>query len=216
MRGWGWVIAAGLVGLVGSGLFSAVLHLERDWFIAAFAALTLTFVAAFMALTGVRPGVQVRRRWPAGLLGGLLIGTVLAWTVQSQPASAGPTGGVLLGALLWQGVVYGTADALLLNVLPVLAIYGAQPPGRLAAFRGRVAAGGAALLAALAVTALYHVGYPEFRGPGLAAPLVGNGLLVIAYLLAGNPLAPVLGHVLMHAAAVLHGPATTVQLPPHY
>jgi hypothetical protein len=32
----------------------------------------------------------------------------------------------------------------------------------------------------------------------------------------GNPIAAVGSHVVMHTAAVLYGPATTAQLPPHY
>jgi hypothetical protein len=46
--------------------------------------------------------------------------------------------------------------------------------------------------------------------------LIGNAVVTAAYLLAGNPLAPVLAHVIMHVAAVLHGMETTMQQPPHY
>lgn len=47
-------------------------------------------------------------------------------------------------------------------------------------------------------------------------PLIGNGVLTVGYLLTGSPVTPLVGHVLMHAAAVLHGAETTAQLPPHY
>jgi hypothetical protein len=47
-------------------------------------------------------------------------------------------------------------------------------------------------------------------------PLIGNALLTLGFLLTGSPLAAIVGHVIMHAAAVLHGLETTVQLPPHY
>jgi hypothetical protein len=40
--------------------------------------------------------------------------------------------------------------------------------------------------------------------------------MTAAYLLSGSALAPLSAHVVMHLAAVLHGAATTVQLPPHY
>jgi len=66
------------------------------------------------------------------------------------------------------------------------------------------------------VTATYHLGYPEFRGPAVIQPLIGNVLLTLGFLLTGSPLAAIIGHVIMHAAAVLHGMETTVQLPPHY
>jgi hypothetical protein len=47
-------------------------------------------------------------------------------------------------------------------------------------------------------------------------PLFGNLIITLTYLLSGSPLAPIAAHVLMHSAAVLHGAATTSQLPPHY
>ena len=74
---------------------------------------------------------------------------------------------------------------------------------------------GVALLASLGVAAAYHLGFAEFRGPSLAGPLIGNGIITLSYLLTGSPVAPILAHVIMHAAAVFHGMETTAQLPPH-
>ena len=68
----------------------------------------------------------------------------------------------------------------------------------------------------MAVTAAYHLDFAEFRGPALIQPLPGNAGITVGYLLTGSPFTPVLGHVIMHVAAVLHGIDTTVQLPPHY
>jgi hypothetical protein len=70
--------------------------------------------------------------------------------------------------------------------------------------------------ASLLVAATYHLGYQEFRGPELMQPLIGNGLITLAFLLTGSPAAAIIAHVIMHTAAVLHGINTTVQLPPHY
>jgi hypothetical protein len=119
--------------------------------------------------------------------------------------------------LLWLGVVYGTVDALLLNVFPVLATWRAfSALGWTETWPGKLIAGIAAMGASLCVTAAYHLGYTEFQGPQVACPLIGNGVLSLAYLLTMNPLSAVLGHIAMHIAAVLHGISTTVQLPPHY
>jgi hypothetical protein len=46
-------------------------------------------------------------------------------------------------------------------------------------------------------------------------PLIGNVLITLTYLLTGSPVAPIVSHVMMHVAAVMHGMATTMQLPPH-
>jgi hypothetical protein len=122
----------------------------------------------------------------------------------------------LVGALGWLGVVYGALDALLLSVVPVLSVYGSRPPEQLRGWKGRVRWGGAALGASLAVTAAYHLGFPEFRGPTLVQPLIGNAMVTAGYLLTGSPLAAIVAHVIMHGAAVLQGMEGTVQLPPHY
>jgi len=47
-------------------------------------------------------------------------------------------------------------------------------------------------------------------------PLIGNGVLSMAYLLTMNPLAAMLPHIAMHITAMIHGRETTCQVPPHY
>lgn len=211
-----WAALAGLAGFASAATFSSWLQWPRGTFVLAHAGVTLLFLAVFVSRTGVRPLVQLRRRWASGLAVGLLGGIVLAYGVQGQPPSPRPTGAALISDIVWLGLVYGTADALLLTVVPVLAVYGTRSPETLARGVTRLQWGAWALLASLAVTAAYHLGFAEFRGARLVQPLIGNGLATIAYLLAGNPLAPILAHVTMHLAAVLHGAGTTVQLPPHY
>lgn len=211
-----WVLLAALTGLAASGIFSGMLGWRRDRFVLGFLLLAVPFLAAFVRALGLDPGIQLRRRWRAGLVGGLLVGAFLVGGVLRQPGSAAPVGAGLGGALLWQGLVYGTLDALLLTIVPVIAVYGTRPPGSLGRSGARLGWGLAALAASLLVTAAYHAGFAEFRGSAMVQPLIGNAVVTLAYLLTGNPLAPWLAHVMMHGAAVLHGPATTVQLPPHY
>ena len=40
--------------------------------------------------------------------------------------------------------------------------------------------------------------------------------MTLGYLLTNNPLTAILSHIAMHIAGVLHGPASVMQLPPHY
>ena len=208
----------GVTGLVGFGiaaLFSSVLHWERDAFVLAYAIVGGGFVALYLRSHRIHPAVQLRRRWLGGLVIGLLAGAVLAFGVSRQPPSPHPTGAALAASLGWLGLVYGTLDALLLTVLPVLCVYGSRPSGELSTAKARLRWAAAAMLGSLFVTAAYHLGFAEFRGTALIQPLIGNAIITSAYLVAGNPLAPILAHVMMHGAAVLHGMATTVQLPPH-
>ncbi len=152
-----------------------------------------------------------------GFVGAVLVAVFTVMNVLSQPASPHPEGGRLLLDVVWLGIVYGTLDALLLSVVPIDAVWRAfssVPWTRGVA--GKLAIGMVALVASLVATTAYHLGYPEFRNARVAAPIVGTATLGLAYLLTSNPLASILGHIAMHVAAVLHGPATTVQLPPHY
>ncbi len=211
-----WVAFAALAGFASSGIFAAWLHWGRNTFVLGYAALAALFLTAYVLIGRVHPTVQLRRHWRAGLVGGVLAGIVLAYGVMAQPASPRPRGMALVGALAWLGVVYGALDALLLSVVPVLSVYGGRPPEELRVWTARVQWGGLALLASLAVTAAYHLGFPEFRGPALVQPLIGNAIVTAGYLLTGSPLAAILAHMIMHGAAVFHGMEGTVQLPPHY
>ena len=211
-----WVSLAALAGFAGSGIFASWLHWGRNAFVLGYAALAGLFLTAYVMIAGVHPTVQLRRHWRAGLVGGVLAGIILAYGVMTQPASARPSGMALAGALAWLGVVYGVLDALLLSVVPVLSVYGSRPPEQLRRRTARVGWGGVALLASLVVTAAYHLGFTEFRGPTLLQPLIGNAVVTAGYLLTGSPLAAILAHVIMHVAAVFQGMEGTVQLPPHY
>jgi hypothetical protein len=116
--------------------------------------------------------------------------------------------------ILRLGVVYGTLDALFLSVFPVIAVWHAFPD-HTGTWRGKIAVGALALVASLIVTATYHIGYEECRGDQMREALVGNDIFTLGYLLTTNPIAAVAGHVILHIASVLHGAATTVNLPPH-
>jgi membrane protease YdiL (CAAX protease family) len=107
-------------------------------------------------------------------------------------------------------------DAIILAILPVLALYGTRSADAVRSARGRLSAAAAALIGSALITAAYHLGFREFQGPQLALPVLGGVLTTLTYLVSGSIAAPIVAHVVMHAAAVLHGAATTVQLPPHY
>jgi hypothetical protein len=211
-----WTVLAGCIGLLSSGLLCSLLRLDRPVFVLAHGLVVAGFAAGYVRYAGIDVRRQVGRRWAVGSVGGLLFGLILVRGVLEQPASPVPRGGEMALALLWLGAVYGTADAVLLNVIPVLSIYGSRGAALARGFPTRLRWGLAALAGSLFVTACYHLGFAEYRNSSLRQPLIGNAIITTSYLLTGNPLAPVLAHVVMHGAAVLHGPATTHQLPPHY
>jgi hypothetical protein len=213
--GWRWVLAASLAGFLSSFVVADVLALPRWAFVAAWVLAGCAFVAFYATRERVDLRRQFARRWVAGTIGGAVVGALLVRQVLTQDASGRSRGLALAGELAGYGAVYGTVDALMLSVVPVLAMYGARPARDLQQPGGRLRWGLAALLASAVVTAAYHAGFAEFRGAALVQPLVGNAVITLAYLVTGSPVAPVLSHVMMHAAAVLHGMAATTQLPPH-
>ena len=206
-----WVAAACGVGFGCSTIFAGFFHLPRTRFLLPYVLASCTLLHSFLRSQGVSLHRLWTERWRAGVVGATLVSIFGIASVLRQPAGTRPEGVSLVLMVLWAGVVYGAVDALLLTVLPVLAIQDAGDSGR-----PNVTTVVVGLTANLAITAAYHVGFPEFRGAALIAPLLGNAAFTLAYLLTRSPLAPMLGHMAMHTAAVLHGMESTVQLPPHY
>lgn len=215
-RAWIWTVVAGTAGWLASFVFSGLLRWPREQFLLAYVPVVVAVALGYQRGAGVSLRVQFARRWKAGLIVGVVLGALLARQVLSQPASARPDGLALALALAWDGVVYGAADALLLSVIPVLSLYGSRSTDEMSSASGRFRWALVALAGSTVVTALYHLGFAEYRGAGLWPPLIGNALITLSYLLAGSPVAPVVAHIMMHSAAVLHGMETTAQLPPHY
>jgi len=147
----------------------------------------------------------------------IFAGAFVIKNVFSQPASNRSTGLALLTDITWPGLVYGLMDALLLSVLPVLAVSIALNDAVWTQnWLGKISVGFIGLMASFFVTTAYHLGYPEFRGKNVIWPNIGNGVLSLAFIITMNPLAAVLPHMAMHVAAMIHGKDTTGQVPPHY
>ena len=138
MTRWTWTLAAAAIGMLTSTIFSSVLHWPRMSFVGAHAAIVALFMGLYVRAERVNIVRQVQRRWLAGLIVGTFIGALIVRTVLAQPASPAPQGTALAAALAWFGVVYGTADAVLLSVIPVLSVYGTLPANTLEAPRARL------------------------------------------------------------------------------
>jgi hypothetical protein len=215
--GWtiGWTLRLAIAGFAMSFLCASVARLGRGAVVAVYLAVVGTLLLAYVRSSAIPLRDYLVQRWRTGLIAGLAVGALLTINVMAQPPSPRPSGVHLVWALSWLGVIYGVVDALLLNVMPVWIVYTGQAQDidspRLRERRVLIALG-----ASLLVTAAYHLGYPEFRGSAVVQPLIGNALLTLGFLLTKSPATAIVGHVIMHAAAVVHGMETTVQLPPHY
>jgi len=211
-----WVLVAAAAGFVSAAVFTMLLGLDRRTFVAAWSAVAAVLWAAYARQEQVRLRVQLARRLPSGIVIGSIAGAILVLSVLRQPASPAPAGAALALDLFWLGGVYGAVDALILSVLPVLALYGTRPGEPEPAAAERLGRAAMALAGSALVTAAYHAGFREFQGPELLLPVLSNVGMTACYLISGSAAAPIVAHVAMHVAAVVHGAATTVQLPPHY
>lgn len=211
-----WIVGAAVTGFASSAVFAGTLQLPRNAFLLPYGVAVGIFLWSYVRQSRIEAVGHLREKPWAGVLGALVAGALVISNVLSQPASERPEGGGLWVAVLWVGVVYGLLDALLLSVVPVVAAWLALDElGLSTTPTGRRMTAGLALVASLVVTAAYHWGYPEFRGSQIVGPIIGNAILTGAYLLTKSPISPLLAHVGMHIAAVLHGMETTIQLPPH-
>ena len=135
---------------------------------------------------------------------------ILVPAIQRQPVDRHVSRPDLPATLLWEGVVYGSAEGMLLSGLPafmtwqmVHALGWAGPAGTLARWTLPV-------VASAAVIVVHHLGYWNCRNRILAPITLACSLLTAGYLLTGSFVAPTLGHILMHVGADLHG----VEMPP--
>ena len=136
--------------------------------------------------------------------------------VRNEPATAHPGGLDFVAAIAWRGVLYGLADGLVLSAFPILAVFAAFAGSHmLNRWRGKVAVGALALGVSLLFTAVYHLGYADFRGEKLRKPLVGDVIWSVPTLATLSPLGSPIAHAGLHVSAVVHSYDTDTFLPPH-
>ncbi len=212
-----WVGVFALVGFLVPAIVVGGLELPRAWYLVVYFAAVGGVGYGYLRWSGVEVTKLVREHWLTGLAVGAVVSVFTVNTVLMQSSSPPPQGLDLMFNVGWLGVAYGVVDGLFLSVFPVYATWKAmEARGQTERWRGRIAAGLLAILASVFVILVYHLGYPECRGPQVGQIVVGVALQSVGYLIARNPLAPVLSHTAMHIAAVVYGLNTVSQLPPHY
>jgi hypothetical protein len=214
---WTWLAGGFVLAFLVPFLFADVLDINRDVFYGLYALAVVGLFALWSRETGYDLVAAVKRRWIAALVLGLAAAAVLAAMVlRTEDATARPHGLELVGALAWRGVLYGVTDGLLLSVFPILVVFAAFAGTRLERrFTGKLVIGTIALAASLAMTAVYHAGYSDFRSDKVAKPLTGDVVWSIPTLVTLNPIGAPIAHAGLHTSAVLHSYETDTFLPPH-
>lgn len=208
-----WFGAACVVAFMVPFLGSSVLGLQHDVYLGVYFAVVLVTLVAYASATQLDVRAVLRRHWRLGAVLGLLVGVALVRNVLSESATPRPHGSYYVFELIWRGGVYGAVDALLLTVLPCLAVYRSMG-NRLGSTMRRVTYFGVSLALVVMITAVYHLGYTQYRQHGIGEPETGNLLISLPMLLSTNPIGSIADHVAMHVSAVAHTYETDVRLPP--
>ena len=197
-----------------AAVFGDLLTLPVDLYYLTYCVVILGFLGMYARGTGLDVRAWASRRLGWGIVLGLAVGALVAMNVLQRPGTERFTGAMLVWAVFWRGLVYGAVDGLLLFAFPWIVTwraFGAEsaPWGR------KVSAGVTAWLLTLFATTAYHLGYADFRSRKIVQPNIGSTIMVVPTLIAANPVASPIAHVVMHIAAVLHSPHTELFLPPH-
>jgi hypothetical protein len=214
---WAWLAGGFVLAFAVPYLLADAIEIDRDLFYGLYALSVVGLFALWSRSTGYDLVAAVKRHWLAAVLLGLAAAAVLAAiVVRTDDATSRPEGVALVGAVAWRGILYGATDGLFLSVFPILVVFAAFAGTRLdRRFAGKVVIGMAAFAASLAMTAVYHAGYSDFRSDKITKPLAGDALWSAPTLLTLNPIGAPIAHAGLHTSAVLHSYETEIFLPPH-
>jgi hypothetical protein len=192
-----------------------LLRIPREPYIPMLLFVALALGIGYLAWSGTSAADLFSSGLGWGLAAGLIAAAVALPLVRRLPAHPHETGTRLVGLMLWEGLVYGIAEAVLLSTLPVLALWqGCVELGWTDGRWAKIGSGVLAILGALIVILVHHLGYVEFRTKagrrGLFGALAVCGLQAIAFLATGSVLAPIVAHIVLHGQLLMRGD----ELPP--
>jgi hypothetical protein len=193
------------------------LGLQRDVYYAVYVAAVVGLFVAWARDTRQPLREMLARRWRLAVGLGVVFAAISVFiATQAEGGTDHPGGIEFIAAIGWRGVVYGAADGLLLSAFPILLVFAALRDSRLRRRAGGlVAVGAVAMVASLAMTAVYHAGYSDFRSEKLRKPVTGDLVWSVPTLATLNPVGAPMAHVGLHVGAVVHSYDTDLFLPPH-
>jgi hypothetical protein len=214
---WQWLLAGLALAFALPYLLTDLIAINRDLYYGIYAFSVFGFFALWLRLAVKTPRALLMRNWRWGALLGVVFAGATAAIAFTETATAHPHGWRFAGAIVWRGIVYGAADGVLLSVFPILAVVAAFSAGPLRerSKRAVVGIGALALVVSLLFTAVYHVGYADFRGDKVRKPLIGDVVWSAPTLATFSPIGAPLAHVGLHVSAVVHAYDTDTFLPPH-
>lgn len=196
-------------------VFADTLEIQRDVYYGIYALFVGGLFVVWARDTGQSLRAMASRRWRLTLVLGAIVAVAGAFIViGASESSPHPDGLEFAGALFWRGLVYGAADGLLLSAFPIVLVFTALGHWRHGR-GGTVLVGVLAMVASLAMTATYHLGYSDFRSEKLRKPMTGDLVWSVPTLATLNPIGAPIAHVGVHVTAVTRDYQTDLFLPPH-
>jgi hypothetical protein len=213
----GWLVGGMAGGFLVPFVLADQLGLQRDLYYGIYAVAVGGLFVAWARDTRQPLREMLARRWRLAVALGVAFAAFSAFiATRAEDGSAHPDGIEFVAALVWRGIVYGAADGLLLSAFPILLVFAALRDSRVRhRAGGRVAVGAVAMVASLAMTAVYHAGYSDFRSDKLRKPVTGDLVWSMPTLATLNPVGAPIAHVGLHVGAVVHNYDTNLFLPPH-
>jgi hypothetical protein len=208
-------------GMAGSFLVPFILvdqlPIQRDLYYAVYVAAVVALFVAWARDTRQPLREMFAQRWRLAVGLGVVFAAISAFIAARAERGADHPGGIeFIATIGWRGIVYGAADGLLLSTFPILLVFAALRDTRLRRRAGGlVAVGAVAMVASLAMTAVYHAGYSDFRSDKLRKPVTGDLVWSVPTLATLNPVGAPMAHVGLHVGAVVHNHDTDLFLPPH-
>ena len=208
-------------GMAGSFLVPFILAdqigLQRDLYYAVYVAAVVGLFVGWARDTRQPLREMVARRWRLAVGLGVVFAAISVFIATRAEGGTDHPGGIeFIAAIGWRGIVYGAADGLLLSAFPILLVFAAlRDSGLRRRAGGLVAVGAIALVASLAMTAVYHAGYDDFRSDKLRKPVTGDLVWSVPTLATLNPIGAPIAHIGLHVGAVAHNYNTELFLPPH-
>lgn len=215
-----WFAVIAVCSFLVTWVVTDLLKIKRGPYIGVLAVATGGLTYGYLAWSGTDAVGFIRDHWVWGLAGaavtaGLnlqLIRLMVRRGTLHAPLGTRRHGMGRAVQVLWEDVVYGAAEGMLLSVLPLLVLWQAcDQLGWTTGWTGKVGSGALAFAGSLVVIGVHHLGYREFRSKRMKEPYIGCVGFSLAYLVTASPLAPMLGHMGTHDAFVTHG----LSLPPH-
>jgi hypothetical protein len=209
-----WFVAGLVVTFLIPFLFSSVLEVQHDLYLLLYFVGISLFLAAYVVQTGVPVQDIWTQGWKLSLIVGVFATSFVVMSVFNREASTPHPSGFYFGfELVWRGLLYGVFDTLILTAFPGMVAYAVVHRNG-ERVRRRIGFAVLALVLVWTITAVYHLGYQQYRVDGVSAPETGNTVISVPMLVSMNPVGSVVAHASMHVANVQHAYETSTLLPP--